>query len=71
MKTTYADMSRAVDEFIADSVGVYDNHAYAAGYLGSVLASALLNMSKKQREDVLDDLQRGRNRLAQVQELVG
>jgi hypothetical protein len=45
-----------VDQFIKVTSEVYGNHSYAAGYLGSVLATTLPYLSKEQFNIVIEQL---------------
>ena len=52
-ETTLANQKIArdgIDAFISASVDKYENHAYAAGYLGSMLTTIVGGMSKRERE---------------------
>ena len=55
-ETTLANQKIArdgIDAFISASVDKYENHAYAAGYLGSMLTTIVGEMSKREREKFL------------------
>jgi hypothetical protein len=45
-----------VDQFIKVTSEAYGNHSYAAGYLGSLLATTLPHLSKEQFNKVINQL---------------
>jgi len=45
-----------LDQFIELTSEAYGNHSYAAGYLGSLLATTLPYLSKKQFDTVIKQL---------------
>ena len=47
---------KALKEFGDASYAKYDSHSYAAGWLESVLVSAMNNMTKKDRDYILNGL---------------
>lgn len=59
LETALARLQEAqpvVDQFIKVTSEVYGNHSYAAGYLGSLMATTLPYLSKEQFNKVIKQL---------------
>jgi hypothetical protein len=50
------DPKQIIDAFIAASVKEYDSHAYAAGFLGSVLYGVMQGLPESQRHPIIRTL---------------
>jgi hypothetical protein len=50
------EAQQVVDQFIKATHKTFGNHSYAAGYLGSVLATTLPYLSKEQFNIVINQL---------------
>jgi uncharacterized iron-regulated protein len=54
---------KVMKEFSDAAYAKYGSHSYTAGYLESVLTGVIANMSKRDREMILNDLARTADKL--------
>lgn len=55
-KVTYAEASKLVQQLSDVTYDKYGSHSYACGALGTSLALAIANMTKKQQADAVREL---------------
>tara|TARA_R110000796_G_scaffold81834_1_gene180039 strand:- start:2120 stop:2356 length:237 start_codon:yes stop_codon:yes gene_type:complete len=63
MQERNAATRKVMKQFSDASYAKYGSHSYTAGYLESVLVGAIANMSKKDRDMILNDLARTADKL--------
>ena len=56
-KATYSTCSAIVNEMTAATVAHYDTHAFAAGYLSTLVASLIADLPKHKQNEVIRQLQ--------------